>query len=177
MSELEDIKAVLNYLNTVENTENYKHNPPSLYEWLESEKERLNNEYNNLCVINAEDNEIISQALIEMSTKYNVKNQFMAANKIDEVRKRFLDNEANKYTKTNLNFHIKVKLNNYGKQIHYNYWKDICNDADVPYKLESDEQGYFSFQIHEFMNTFGEHAHLGAKPFLETYDVFIERKE
>ena len=134
-------------------------------------------EYDNLCVINADDRDIISQALIEMSNKYNVANQFQVANKIDEVRRRFLDNEIKEYVKTNLNYHIKVKLNDYGKQIHYDYWKDICRDANVQYKLEVDDEGYSSFQIHEFMNLFGEYAHLGAKPFLETNDVLIERSE
>ena len=188
MSELENVKAVLDYLNTVKDTENYKKNPPSLNDWLKLEKERLNKEYDNLCVINADDRDIISQALIEMSNKYNVGNQFQVANKIDEVRRRFLDNkdevrrrfpdnETEKFVKTNLNFYIKVKLNEHGKQIHYDYWKDTCERFDTPYKLEADEKGYFSFQIHEFMNVFGEHAHLGAEPFLETNDVLIERSK
>ena len=177
MSELENVKAVLDYLNAVKDTENYKKNPPSLNDWLKLEKERLTEEYDNLCVINADDRDIISQALIEMSNKYNVANQFQVANKIDEVRRRFLDNEIKEYVKTNLNYHIKVKLNDYGKQIHYDYWKDICRDANVQYKLEVDDEGYSSFQIHEFMNLFGEYAHLGAKPFLETNDVLIERSK
>lgn len=178
MSELENVKAVLDYLNTVKDTENYKKNPPSLNDWLKLEKERLNKEYDNLCVINADDKDIILQALIEMSNKYNVANQFQVANKIDEVRRRFLDNETEKeFVKTNLNYHIKVKLNDYGKQVHHDYWKDTCERFDTPYKLEVDEEGYSSFQIHEFMNIFGEYAQLGAKPFMETYDVLIERSK
>ena len=177
MSKLENIKAVLDYLNTIKDTENYKKNPPSLNDWLKLEKARLNEEYNNLCIINAEDKDIISQALIEMFNKYNRTNQFKVANKIDEVRKRFLDNKTEKYIETNLNNYIKVKLSDYGKQIHYNYWKGICNTCNTPYKLETDEEGYSSFQIHEFMHTFGEHAFLGAKPFLETCNVLIERSE
>lgn len=177
MSELENVKAVLDYLNTVKDTENYKKNPPSLNDWLKLEKERLNKEYDNLCVINADDRDIISQALIEMSNKYNVANQFHVANKIDEVRRRFLDNETEKFVKTNLNYHIKVKLNDYGKQVHHDYWKDICRDANVPYKLIVDDEGYSPFPIHEFMNVFGEYVHVGAKPFLETNDVLIERSK
>lgn len=91
MSELENIKAVLDYINTLEN---YKKKPLSFTEWLESEKERLNKEYFKLSIINADDKDIISQALIEMSNKYNMNNQFQVANKIDEVRKRYLDNEV-----------------------------------------------------------------------------------
>lgn len=173
MSELENIKVVLDYLNELK----YHDNPPSLNNWLKSETERLQNEYINLSVINADDNEIISQALIEMSDKYRENNQFNAANKINEVRKKFLNNKAEKYVKTNINFHIKVKLNDFGKKIHYDYWKDICKDTDIPYKLEIDEEGYSSFQIHEFMHIFGPKATLVAEPFLETCDVLIERSE
>ena len=112
-----------------------------------------------------------------MSNKYNVNNQFQAANKIDEVRKRFLDNETGKFVKTNLNLYIKVKLNDYGKEIHHDYWKDICKECNTTYELKVDEEGYSSFQIHDFMNTFGKYAHMGAKPFLETNDVLIERSK
>lgn len=173
MSELENIKVVLNYLNTIKDGDSYKQNPPSFNEWLESEKERLNKEFFNLSIINAEDNEVISQALIEMSNKYNTNSQFNVANKITAVRKRFLETE--KYVKTNLNLYIKVKLNDYGKKIYYDYWKDICNQCGTVYKLETDEEGYSTFQIHEFMQIFGEYAHIGAKPFLETTYVLIER--
>ena len=176
-SDLRDIKVVLDYLNTLEDAESYKKKPSSFNEWLESEKERLNNEYFNLSVVNAEDNEIISQALIEMSNNYRANNQFQVSNKIAEVRKRFLDNITEKFVKTNLNLYIKVKLNDYGKHIHYDYWKDIYEGCNIPYKLECDEDGYTTFQIYDFMNVFGEHAHLGGRPFLETCDILIERSE
>lgn len=177
MSELENIKVVLDYLNTVEDAESYKKCPPSFIEWLKSEKERLNKEYFNLSILNADDKDIISQALIEMSNKYRANNQFTASNKIDEVRRRFLDNETETFVKTNLNYHIKVKLNDYGKQIHHDYWKDICKECDTTYELKVDKEGYSMFQIHDFMNMFGEHARMGAKPFLETCDVLIERSK
>lgn len=89
-SDLRDIKVVLDYPNTVEDAESYKKCPPSFTEWLELEKERLNKEYFNLSILDADDKDIISQALIEMSNKYRANNQFTASNKIDEVRKRFL---------------------------------------------------------------------------------------
>ena len=174
MSELENLETILDYLNTVEDAESYKKCPLSFNEWLKSEKERLQKEYKVLSIINAEDNEIISRALIEMSNKYRANNQFNASNKIDVVRKRFLDNETEKFVKTNLNLYIKVKLNDYGKKIHYDYWKDICRDA---YELKVDDEGYSTFQMHEFMNTFGEYATLGGKPFLETCYVLIERSK
>lgn len=55
MSELENIKAVLDYLNTVED---YKKKPLSFTDWIESEKERLNKEYFNLSILDAEDEDI-----------------------------------------------------------------------------------------------------------------------
>ena len=173
MSELENIKVVLDYLNALK----YQDNLPVLNDWLESETERLNKEYSNLSILNADDKDIISQALIEMVNKYRDNNQTQISDKINEVRTRFLDNETEKFVKTNLNLYIKVKLNDYGKKIHRDYWKDICSDTHIPYKLEIDEEGYSSFQIYDFMYIFGEHAYMGAKPFLETNDILIERSE
>ena len=173
MSELENIKAVLDYLNALK----YQDNPPSLNDWLKSETERLRKEYFNLSIIDADDKDIISQALIEMFNKYNTNNQFQVANKIDEVRKRFLDNETEKFIKSNLNLYIKVKLDDYGKKIHHDYWKDICKGCNTPYKLEIDGEGYSSFQLHEFMNIFGEYAYMGGKPFLKTNNILIERRK
>jgi len=173
MSELENIKVVLDYLNALK----YHDNLPVVNDWLKSETERLNKEYSNLSILNADDKDIISQALTEMVNKYRDNNQTQISDKINEVRTRFLDNETEKFVKTNLNLYIKVKLNDYGKKIHRDYWEDICSDTHIPYYLEIDEEGYSEFQIHDFMNTFGEHAHTGAKPFLETYDILIERSE
>lgn len=171
MSELENIKVVLDYLREKLNETTGK----IVLDWVKYEIEQKEKEYLNLSILNANDKDIISQALLEMSCKYNHQNQFNAANKIDEVRKRFLNDETEKYVKTNLNYYIKVKLNDYGKQIHHDDWKGICEETGTPYKLEVDEEGYSEFQLYEFMNTFGEHAHMGAKPFLETNDILIER--
>ena len=173
MSELENIKVVLDYLRQKRSETTGK----VVLDWVNYEIEQKEKEYSNLSILDADDKDIISQALVEMSCKYNVNNQFQVSNKIDEVRKRFLADETEKYVKTNLNYYIKVKLNDYGKQIHYDDWKGICEETGTPYKLEADEEGYFMFQIYEFMNTFGEHAHMGAKPFLETNDVLIERSK
>lgn len=173
MSELENTKIVLDYLREKLNETTGK----TVLDWVKYEIEQKEKEYNNLSIVNASDKEIISQALIEMSCKYNVNNQFTVSNKIDEVRNRFLTDETEKYVKTNLNLYIKVKLNKYGKQIHHDYWRDICRDANVPYELEVDEEGYTSFQIHDFMHIFGPQATLAAKPFLETTDVLVERRE
>ena len=174
MSELENVKAVLDYLNAVEG---YKKNPSSFTEWVKSEKERLEKEYFDLSIIDADDKDIISQALLEMSNKYNADYQFNVANKINEVRTRFLDDETEKFVKTNLNLYIKVKLNDYGKKIHRDYWKDVCRDTNIPYDLEIDEEGYSTFQMHDFIHTFGEDIYLGAKPVLETNNVLIERSK
>ncbi len=171
MSELENIKVVLDYLKEKSNKATGK----AVLDWVKYEIEQKEKEYLNLSIVNADDKEIISQALVEMSDKYRVNNQFDAANKIDAVRERFLADETGKYVKTNLNNYVKVKLNDYGKQIHHDDWKDICKESGVPYELKVDEKGYSEFQIHEFMNTFGEYAHIGTKLFLETNDILIER--
>lgn len=96
MTELENLKVVLDYLNALK----YQDNPPLLDNWLKSETERLQKQYNNMSIINADDEDIISQALIEMFNKYNANNQFDVANKINAVRKRFLDDTVEKFVKT-----------------------------------------------------------------------------
>lgn len=172
MSELENIKAVLDYLREKSNE---TLTGKVILDWVNYEIVRKEKEYLNLSIIDADDKDIISQALIEMANKYNANNQFQVSNKIDEVRNRFLANETGKFVKTNLNLYIKVKLDDYGKKIHHDYWKDVCKQCGTHYELDVDEEGYSSFQMHEFMNIFGEHLYLGAKPFLETNDILIER--
>ena len=170
-----NIAAVLNYFHNIIKSEDVM--DERVFDWIKSETERLKDEMKRLDILTASDEDIIQTALMEYSNQERYNNDVEIANKIDEVRKRFLDNKTEKFVKTNLNYHIKVKLNDYGKQIHHDYWKDICRDANVSYKLEVDEEGYSSFQIHDFMHIFGPQATLAAKPFLETTDVLVERRD
>ena len=79
------------------------------------------------------------------------------------------------YVETNLNYHIKVKLTEHGREIHRKYWEHICRDCGHEYKYpEVDESGYSCFQMHEFMHIFGSEMFLAAELVCET-NVLIQR--
>ena len=85
--------------------------------------------------------------------------------------------ELPEYVETNLNYYIKVKLTEYGKQVHREYWKPVCNDVRLAYKEpEVDSDGYSSFQMHDFINVFGKHMTMGAPLVCET-NVLIQRSK
>ena len=71
------------------------------------------------------------------------------------------------YKETNLNYYIKVKLTEKGKEIYREYLNDVLEEYeinDVP-KIEVDKEGYTEFQMWDFMCIFGKHFHmLGDNP-------------
>ena len=81
------------------------------------------------------------------------------------------------YVETNLNLYIKVKLTEYGKLVHREYWEPTCNDIKLAYKEpEVDSDGYSSFQMHDFMSVFGKHMIMAAPLVCET-NVLIQRSK
>ena len=84
------------------------------------------------------------------------------------------------YKETNLNYHIKVKLTEKGREIYTRYLNDLeeeyeIDSKDLP-KIEVDENGYTEFQMWEFMRLFGKHfSMIGENP-CET-NIMIEVKE
>ena len=105
--------------------------------------------------------------------------------------KRFIENQTNKvidaikslkeplpdYVETNLNYYIKVKLTEHGKEVHREYWEDICRDCGHEYHYpEVDSDGYSCFQMHEFMHTFGSEMTMAAELVCET-NVLIQRSK
>jgi len=70
------------------------------------------------------------------------------------------------YVDFNLNSNIKVKLNNYGRSIlkkQHNELYSSLRVIDVPYIPHPvDEEGYCTFQMYVFMNTFGSHVLAGS---------------
>ena len=82
------------------------------------------------------------------------------------------------YVKTNLNYYVKVRLNEEGFRIHKEEWKPIADECRIEYTPpEKDEKGYCKFQIHDFMVTFGKYCTLGSKPFCEGLNILIQRSE
>lgn len=65
------------------------------------------------------------------------------------------------YVEINLNEIIKVKLNDKGKEIFNNRYEGIfpphvLSQLNIK-QLNTDEDGYSEFQLHEFANIFGGH--------------------
>ena len=69
------------------------------------------------------------------------------------------------FAKSNLNDYIKVKLTEYGKKI----YRDSFVSLGLPEpRINVDEEGYTRFQMHVFINTFGEYIHMGHELPCET---------
>lgn len=64
-----------------------------------------------------------------------------------------------KYCDTNLNNYIKIKLTEEGRIIYKEHYAKY--NCEAP-KLNIDDEGYVRFQIHDFMNIFGERLFMGA---------------
>ena len=64
-----------------------------------------------------------------------------------------------KYCDTNLNYYIKIKLTEEGRIIYKKHYAKY--NCEAP-KLNIDDEGYVRFQIHNFINIFGEHLFMGA---------------
>lgn len=145
--------------------------------WIGSEITRLEIASGIFDISKATDEDIISAALLELSNKYRAEHNDDSSNKVAQVRTRYLDkcNESRrlgKYVETNLNYNIKIRLNELGKNLYNDYWKNIFPEKDNFYdKLQKDEDGYYTFQMWEFMVIFGSHMH---EPFGD-YNVLIEK--
>ena len=63
------------------------------------------------------------------------------------------------FAKYNLNDYIKVKLTEEGRIIYKKHYAKY--NCEAP-KLNIDDEGYVRFQIHDFMNIFGERLFMGA---------------
>lgn len=88
-------------------------------------------------------------------------------------------NDNYKYSLTNLNLGIKVKLSDKGKDIFYHQYDDlIASGFDItPYFPEEDEDGYTKFQIWRFIELYGKYLTVGsscAGGTLKTLDVLVE---
>ena len=87
-----------------------------------------------------------------------------------------------RFIETNINDYVKVKLTDEGKKIFNEFYADLFkgyhNSNELSKKAEeqlhTDKDGYVKFQIHEFMNIFGEHTTVGSLPVCETNTLFFE---
>ena len=87
--------------------------------------------------------------------------------------------------KFNLNYMIKVKLTDYGKDIFYHRYDEI-NDYLVrnglkpiePCFPEVDDDGFSKFQLWYFMNIYGKYLELGFDQMpIENLNIYIDEKD
>lgn len=85
------------------------------------------------------------------------------------------------YKETNLNYYIKVKLTEKGKEIYrYRFNKNDIEELEKfgiePLEPKVDEEGYTEFQMWDFMRIFGKHFHMIGDIPCET-NVLVQVKE
>jgi hypothetical protein len=81
----------------------------------------------------------------------------------------------------NINSTVKVRLTEYGKELHKNQWKEFWSSVGKldkhPYKpLETDADGYCEFMMWNLMNKFGSYMILGCEVPFET-TILIDEKD
>jgi hypothetical protein len=76
--------------------------------------------------------------------------------------------------KFNINYYVRVKLNDHGRSIHRkNFDKIFLNHSTIEYRPpKEDEDGYSKFQLWDLMREFGEYMGLGLdNPFDTEIDI------
>ena len=76
------------------------------------------------------------------------------------------------FVRSNLNNYIKVKLTDFGRMIYRNSFVKL--GLPEP-KIRVDEEGYTRFQMHDFINVFGEYIRMGCDlPCLPDVQIEVE---
>ena len=79
------------------------------------------------------------------------------------------------WIKFNLNDYVKVKLNETGERLYLEHFTRTCISLSLMKK--PDEDGYMTFQMHEFMNIFGSHFGPCLQDTPCCMDVLVEARE
>lgn len=83
------------------------------------------------------------------------------------------------FEKWNLNYHIKVKLNRYGREIHRKYFDDLDRKLGLGINnngAKTDEFGYTEYQCWQLMKIFGPYMNeVTNEPF--DFRVLIKRED
>lgn len=76
----------------------------------------------------------------------------------------------------NLNDQIKVKLTTYGQEVYRNQWKELNRRAGkfvvFPHYARVDKEGYTSFQLWDFIETFGEYIGIAKPNVIKPLDIY-----
>jgi hypothetical protein len=77
----------------------------------------------------------------------------------------------------NLNDVIKVKLTPLGADIYYHQYDQLNKDYQrvviEPHLPKVDEKGYTKFQLHQFMELYGEHIGIAKPNVIEPLDIIL----
>ena len=81
----------------------------------------------------------------------------------------------------NINSTVKVRLTEYGKELHKKQWEDFWSSCgrlkDFPYvPPETNPDGYCEFQLWDLMEKFGSHFGAGKELAFETM-ILIDEKD
>tara|TARA_R110000796_G_scaffold242285_1_gene364314 strand:+ start:336 stop:599 length:264 start_codon:yes stop_codon:yes gene_type:complete len=83
-----------------------------------------------------------------------------------------------KEIKFNINHYVKAKITEHG----YSVWADSYNkystkplntESIIKLRNRADKDGYTSFQMHNFMNVFGENTGMGSKMCFDTNIIIM----
>lgn len=79
--------------------------------------------------------------------------------------------------KINLNDNVKVKLTPYGAEIYYHQFDETNKQAGrtviEPHMPKIDKDGYTQFQLHHFVNLYGEHIRMCNKNVIDPLNIIL----
>ncbi len=83
--------------------------------------------------------------------------------------------------KLNMNYHVKVKLTDHGKDIFYHQFDELNaeykKEIVKPHYPEVDENGYTEFQLWMFIELYGPYMHMAWKPVTEDLCIYIQDED
>ena len=86
--------------------------------------------------------------------------------------------------KINLNSEIKVKLTPFGAEIFYRQYDEVNKrilsnggEALKPRMPQIDKDWFTKFQLHDFINTFGEYMIVGQKNVIEDICIYMDDED
>lgn len=80
----------------------------------------------------------------------------------------------------NINYEVKVKLTEYGRELYYHQFDDLIKQGMLmtPIQPKVDKEGYTTFQLWELMSIYGPHIYMGMTklPFQDNA-IYIPKEE
>lgn len=86
-------------------------------------------------------------------------------------------NELGKEIHFNINYEVKVKLNEKGKEIYLSYLKEISSEPECVFVRKTNSSGYTTFQLWDLMKLFGDYMSLGEEPVFEHNEIIFKEEQ